>query len=79
MFGIIAKVAAVAVGVGFGAGVITHRKAGKVKEDVKERFTKTTTEIIHVRVPKGTDLDKCRVETKVIIPEYEDGAMFIED
>lgn len=72
MIGVIAKAAAVAAGVGFGAGILTHRKAGKAKEEIKERFSNVQTEIVKVDVPKGTDLNKARVVTKVIVPNYVD-------
>jgi len=72
MIGLIAKVGALAAGVGFGAGILAHRKAGDVSEDIKERFSNVQTEIIEVEVPKGTNLEEVRVVTKVLIPNYTD-------
>lgn len=81
MIGIIAKAATVAAGLGFGAGILAYRKGSKVKEDVEEKFRATTTEIINVRVKKGTDLSKVVVHAKVIVPEYvdEDGQILQDD
>lgn len=72
MIGVIVKAAAVAAGVGFGAGILAHRKGSKVKEEVKERLSNTQTEIVRVKIPKGQNLDDVVVRTKVLIPEYED-------
>jgi len=72
MFGIVTRVAAAALTLGFGVGIIAHRKAGKVKEEIKQKFSNTDTEILYVEVPKGTDLSDCVVKTTVLIRKPAD-------
>lgn len=79
MIGVIAKAAIAAAGVGFGAGILAYRKAGKTKEEIKEKLSNVQTEIIKVDVPKGTDLNKVRVVTKVLVPDNSDDSIVISD
>jgi hypothetical protein len=72
MFGIVTKVAAAALTLGFGAGIVAHRKAGKVKEEIKQKFSNTDTEILYVQVPKGLNIDQCRVKTTILVPQAEE-------
>ena len=72
MIGVIVKAAAVAASVGFGAGILAYRKAGKVKEEVKEKFSNVQTEIVRVDVPRGMDLNSARVVTKIFVPNFVD-------
>lgn len=70
MIGLIVKVAGAATAVGFAAGVYAHRKANNVKDNVKERFSTMETQTITVRVPKGTDLNRCQM--RVLVPLEDD-------
>lgn len=71
MLSLIVKVAGIATATGFAAGIYAHRKANHAKEVVKEKFKTMETHTVRVHVPKGTDLDKCKV--KIYVPvEDED-------
>lgn len=69
MLSLLIRVAAATAAVGFSAGIFAHRKATKAKEDIKEKFSKTKAEIIHVKVPKGVRLDDCKVAVYVPITD----------
>lgn len=70
MLGLIVKVAGVATAAGFAAGVYAHRKANNAKDAVKEKLSTMETHTVAVRVPKGTDLNKCKL--KVFLPVEDD-------
>lgn len=71
MIGTIIKVASATAALGFAAGIVAHRKAEKAADVVKEKVKKTRTEVIQVEIPKGVDLDKCKIQ--IFVPsEGED-------
>lgn len=71
MLSLIIRVAAATAAVGFGAGIFAHQKARKAGEAIKEKISKTKTEIIQVRLPKGVSIEDCRIALYVPIDENE--------
>ena len=69
MLSVIIRVAGVTAAAGFAAGILASHKAGKAKDKVKDKFSKTEVRVIEVELPKGTDLSQCRID--VVIPSSE--------
>lgn len=71
MLSLIMKVAAATAAVGFSAGILAHRKASQAKEVVKEKLSRTKTEIVHVKIPKGVSIEDCKIQIYCPIADDE--------
>ena len=69
MFSLLVRVAAATAAVGFSVGILAHRKATQAKEAVKEKISRTKTEVIHVKVPKGTDMDRAKITVYIPVED----------